>query len=137
MFRRTASSVGFMIASAAFPAAASEPVGNFPAQTYSSLCIHPQSGDVLGEAVVLLPGVDTALVYLSADGVLSKPLLLQVKESRGRRTASSATGEVFQFRRGDAALELDYLDGRISRTGKRSVVLKRVQEPASPESCTE
>lgn len=38
-----------------FPAAASKPVGNFPAQTCSSLCIHPQSGDVLGQAGVLLP----------------------------------------------------------------------------------
>lgn len=86
---------------------------------------------------MLLPGTETAVIYLSAEGAISKPQLLQVKESQGRRTAFSATGDMFEFRRSDAALELDYLDGRISRAGKRSVVLKQVQEPASPESCSE
>ncbi|HEL3813614.1 TPA: hypothetical protein UMY79_000440 [Stenotrophomonas maltophilia] len=106
----------------------SAPVASAKAQqrdaTYSSVCRHPDSGDLLGLEVSFVSDAGSGYALVQRyEGAAIAPVLMQVKQ-RGRDLVlmSGATDSI-ALRQDGKTLRLTYLDGQLSAAGSSSETL--------------
>lgn len=83
--------------------------------SYSNVCMHPESGDLLGHALSFIPYAGgTAVLLQRFEGEALAPQLLILREQDGISTASAAEGmpPVIRLTREHTRLRIRYLDGQ-------------------------
>lgn len=112
--------VGLLVLSAPVASASAQPRD----ATYSSVCRHADSGDLLGLEVSFVSEADGGYALVQRyEGAAIAPVLMQVKQ-RGRDLVlvSGATDSIV-LRRDGKTLRLTYLDGQLSAAGSSSETL--------------
>ncbi|KAG0758094.1 hypothetical protein G6F22_019743 [Rhizopus arrhizus] len=112
--------VGLLVLSAPVASANADPRD----ATYSSVCRHAESGDLLGLEVSFVSEADGGYALVQRyEGAAIAPVLMQVKQ-RGRDLVlvSGATDSI-ALRQDGKILRLTYLDGQLSAAGSSSETL--------------
>ncbi|KAG1468091.1 hypothetical protein G6F57_012739 [Rhizopus arrhizus] len=112
--------VGLLVLSAPVASANADPRD----ATYSSVCRHAESGELLGLEVAFVSEADGGYALVQRyEGAAIAPVLMQVKQ-RGRDLVlvSGATDSI-ALRQDGKILRLTYLDGQLSAAGSSSETL--------------
>ena len=99
--------------------------------TFSDICAHPETGDLLGTELSFIPTPNGFVVlFQQAEGVLLKPELLVPKANASRRVEiqQSNQGGAISFSvelKSENELVIQFKDGQITRNGTPSTTLRR------------
>lgn len=83
--------------------------------SYSNVCVHPGSGDLLGVELSFIPHAGgTAVVWqrFEGEGLAPQVLLLREQDGRTVAAASASAAAMFTLVRERTRLRLHYLDGQ-------------------------
>ncbi|KAB8161365.1 hypothetical protein FKV24_019055 [Lysobacter maris] len=103
--------------------------------TFSSVCRHNESGDLLGMEVSFVPDGDGMwLLAQRYEGVPTRPALLSVGHSNDSHVdaeVKSEDGDFFMLEMlSNGRLRIKYMDGQVSHTGSDSEVLYKRASPS-------
>ncbi|MCU1001899.1 hypothetical protein JAK44_13175 [Stenotrophomonas maltophilia] len=103
----------------------SGPVASDDAQprdaTYSSVCRHADSGDLLGLEVSFISEADGGYALVQRyEGAAIAPVLMQVKQRERDLVLVSGATDSIALRQDGKTLRLTYLDGQLSAAGSSS-----------------
>lgn len=85
---------------------------------FGNLCVHEESGDVIGSALLIVPGRSSpAILLYQADGVIPNPYLYLTKVVKDKLIAYDNGLEVIEIVEIDDSVHIKYLDGRIGVDG--------------------
>ncbi len=110
--------------------------------TYSDVCVHPESGDLLGTELSFIRSGDVTYVLMQPyEGEAGVPELLKVRSSGSRMYVhSEAAGDVLSLELRDEVLVGVWLDGQMGAPVQRRDTLvpaRTVWGGAEPEYCRE
>lgn len=110
--------------------------------TYSDVCVHPESGDLLGTELSFIRSGDVTYVLLQPyEGEAGVPELLKVRSSGPRMFVhSEAAGDVLSLEVGDEVLVAVWLTGQMGASGQQRDTLVRARTVwggAEPGYCRE
>jgi hypothetical protein len=131
LFRKTLVVVSMLVAVVTTNVARAESNANFTG-TFSSVCRHGESGDLLGIEVSFIPDASGIWMLVQRyEGVPTRPTLLSIgrpNDNRISTKAKSVDGDFFVVDiLPNDSLRIRYMNGQVSRTGSDSEMLyKRV-----------
>mgnify|MGYP006916637831 CR=1 FL=1 len=99
------------------------------AATYSSVCRHAESGDLLGLEVSFVSDVDGGYALVQRyEGAVTPPELMQVKRRGDDLVLASGATDAIALHQDGKRMQVTYLDGQLSAAGTLSDTLT----PSSP-----
>jgi len=99
--------------------------------TFSDICAHSDTGDLLGTELSFIPTPNGFAILLQrAQGALLKPMLLMPKATSSKRVEiqESNQGRAISFSvelKSENELVIQFKDGQITRNGTPSTTLRR------------
>jgi hypothetical protein len=97
--------------------------------TYSNVCRHAESGDLLGLEVSFVSDADGGYALVQRyEGEAIPPELMQVKRRGDDLVLASGATDAIALRQDGKRMQLTYLDGQLSAAGRPSDTLT----PSSP-----
>lgn len=100
--------------------------GNGPHRpaTYSSVCRHADSGDLLGLEVSFVSDADGGYALVQRyEGVSTAPMLMRIKQRGHERVLVTDATNSMALRQDGRALRVTYLEGQLSAAGTSSEIL--------------